>query len=109
MSEKLPPLNTADIEEPLRNPTFSAYIYIGEETDKGWLIAETIESLLPRLRTYLAANISLLDGIVEPDDRHAGIVFGWNEHPFSFLTRTQTEDFLEVFNEIKKAREKLQP
>lgn len=91
MAEKLPPLTADEIRKPLNDPTFTVYLYIGEESDDGWDNAVLAFGLLPRLRIYLVENISLIPEWVE-DESTKGVVFGYDDKPVRFLNQTEAED-----------------
>ena len=103
MAETLPPLTIDDIREPLKNKTFSVYLYIGNKGDEGWDNARLAFGLLPRLRIYLVKDVSLISEFVG-QKKPKGIVFGWTQTPKRLLNKKEAEDFKIVLKAIQKAR-----
>ena len=103
MAETLPPLTANDVQGPLVDPTFSVYMYVGEETDDGWENAMLAFGLLARLRIYLVKDISLINAWVG-QEKPAGIVFGWDDKPKRLLTQKEADDFKIVLKAIQEAR-----
>ncbi|MHC4119828.1 MAG: hypothetical protein ACYSWO_20215 [Planctomycetota bacterium] len=87
----------------LQDPTYSAYIYRGEEHDEGWQNANDAEALLGRLLIDLVADWSDYPNL-EVDENTRGIVFDWGGEPASFLDEAQTQDFRTVLKRISDAR-----
>ena len=52
MAESLPPMSMEDLDEALKNPHFSSYVYIGREDSEGWAVAKDLQFNLPALRIY---------------------------------------------------------
>jgi hypothetical protein len=102
--ETVPPLTEADLEQDLLNDTYSAYFYIGEETDVGWENAEIAFGLIPRLRIFLIKDISQITKWIGRK-RPAGVVFGWKDDLHKLLTQTEADDLKTVLQEINKSRE----
>jgi len=105
MAETLPPLTANDIRGPLKDPTFSVYLYVGSEEDIGWENAEIIFGLLSRLRTYLVKNINLIQEWVGTE-KPSGVVFGWDDKVAKLLNKEETDDLKTVLNAITEARKK---
>ncbi len=103
MAESLPPLTADDVEKDLQNPTFSAYIYIGAEADRGWQVAQVAFGLLPRLRIYRAAQPGLVSRWLH-DQTNRGIVFGFDAQPKRELSQADTDDVVAVLNAVNDAR-----
>jgi hypothetical protein len=106
MAETLPPLTAAAILEPLRNSTFSVYIYVGNTTDDGWKVAKIIFGLLSRIRVYCATDPSLVKEWApgQSETYSGGIVFGWGEEPVSYLTKKQADNLQATLEAIEAAR-----
>lgn len=104
MAETLPPLTSKDLALALKNPSFSVYLYIGKDTDKGWQVANAAFGVLPALRIYLVANRDLIQEWAG-GPRTTGVVFGYGPVPNRFLTPPESEDLLVVVDAIKAARE----
>ena len=103
MAETLPPLKAKHIKGPLKNKTFTVYIYIGEKGDDGWDNARLAFGLLPRLRIYLVKDVSLISEFVG-QKKPKGVVFGWDEKPKRLLNKKEADDFKIVLKAIQKAR-----
>src|SRR5262249_8866964 len=103
MPEKLPPLTTDDLKAALSNPTFSVYVYIGKEDDKGWAVAQAVFKLLPALRVYLVTSRPLVsDWTTDAGDR--AIVWGFGPKPKARLLKSEANDLLKVMAAITDAR-----
>ncbi len=103
MAETLPPLTAANVRGPLQDPTFSVYMYVGEETDEGWDNALLAFGLLARLRIYLVKDISLIKEWVG-QKKPRGVVFGWKDQPKRLLSKQEADDFKIVLTAIQEAR-----
>lgn len=103
MAETLPPLTADDIRGPLKDPTFSVYIYIGEKKDEGWDNARLAFEFRTRLRIYLVKDIALVKEWVG-QKKPKGIVFGWDDKPKRFLNKKEAENFKVVMKAIREAR-----
>ena len=103
MAETLPPLTADDVKGPLKDPTFTVYMYVGNESDEGWDIAQTAFEYVAKLRIYLVRDISLIKewvGLKRPK----GIVFGYDDQPQRFLNRQEADDLKTVLRAIRDAR-----
>lgn len=103
MAETLPPLTGEDIRGPLKDPTFTVYMYVGDEGDEGWDNALIAFGLLARLRIYRVIDISLIKEWTG-SKRPTGIVFGWDETPRRLLSKREAEDLRTVLTAIQDAR-----
>ena len=103
MAETIPPVMEADLEAALLNPTFSTYLYIGEETDLGWDNALTAFSLIPRLRIYLVKDNSQIKKWIGAK-RPAAVVFGWGAKFDRLLNQSEADDLKTVIDAINDAR-----
>lgn len=103
MAETLPPLTIDDIRGPLKNPTFSVYIYIGEKDEEGWESAEMAFKYRTRLRIYLVHDAGLVAEWTKQEDAK-GIVFGWDEKPKRILNKSEADDLKTVLKAIREAR-----
>ncbi len=103
MAETLPPLTADDVRGPLVDPTFSVYMYVGEETDDGWENALLAFGLLARIRIYLVKDISLIKEWVG-QKKPRGVVFGWDDKPKQLLNKQEADDFKIVLKAIEEAR-----
>lgn len=106
MAETLPPLDPSDIQAPLQNPTFSVYIYVGNETDSGWRVANIVYGLLARIRIYCITKPELArtwtpDGA---EDYEGGIVFGWGPTPVEYLSKRKAGNLEQTLKAIQAAR-----
>ena len=99
MAETLPHLTANDIRGPLNDPTFTVYLYIGEESDDGWDTAVLAFGLLPRLRIYLVKDVSLIGEFVG-QKRPKGVVFGYDDKPMRLLNQAEAEDAKTVLRAI---------
>jgi hypothetical protein len=104
--ETLPPLTVADLDAAFQNPTFSTYIFVGDEDDPGWDNAQIAFGLIPRLRIYRAERHNLLRPAWLNDGRPRGIVFDWKGNPVGFLTETEARDLKTVINGISASRQR---
>ena len=104
MAESIPPLTTNDVEKDINNPTFSVYIYIGQDTDSGWENAQIVFGLLPRLRIYRAAQGNVVSKWLS-DASKRGIVFGFDPEPRRLLSQAEADDLKAVLNAITSARD----
>jgi hypothetical protein len=106
MAESLPPLTIADLEESLKNPHFSSYVYIGPDDSEGWAIAVDMQFNLPALRIFR------VDATLETEIRNkyqvpagrVGVVFDWTTNVKKTLTAAQAEDFSALLDAINAAR-----
>src|SRR5690242_16680975 len=105
MAETIPPLLEGDLEAALLNPSFSTYLYIGEEADLGWDNAMTAFSLIPRLRIYLVKDASQIKKWIG-SKRPAGVVFGWGDKFDCLLNQSEADDLKTVIDAITEARKK---
>lgn len=103
MAETLPPLTAEGVRGPLKDPTFTVYMYVGDEDDEGWDNALIAFGLLARLRIYLVKDISLIKEWTGPKKPRA-VVFGWDETPKRFLGKREAEDLKTVLTAIQDAR-----
>jgi hypothetical protein len=104
MAETVPPLTADDIERDLINPTFAAYLYVGEETDPGWENAEIAFGLIPRLSIYLIKDRPAIAKWVG-NKKPAGVVFGWDDKVSRFLNAKEAADLKTVVLAIQEAME----
>ncbi len=103
MAETMPPVTAAELKVYLGNTSFSVYLYVGGEQDKGWEIAQIVYGMIPRLRIYLVKNVSMIEEWTK-DRHHRGIVFGWGPDPKAFLSLAQAEDLVFVMGQVNAAR-----
>lgn len=102
MAETLPPLTADDVKGPLKDPTFTVYMYVGNESDEGWDNALLAFGLLARLRIYLVKDISSIKEWVGTK-KPRGVVFGWDDIPVRFLNKAEAEDAKTVLKAIVEA------
>jgi hypothetical protein len=103
--ETLPPLTVTDLDTAFQNPTFSTYIFVGDENDAGWDNAQIAFGLIPRLRIYRAERDNLLRPAWLNAGHPRGIVFDWHGNPVRFLTASEARDLKVVINGIKASRQ----
>lgn len=107
MAESLPPMSMEDLDEALKNPHFSSYVYIGPEDSEGWAVAKDLQFNLPALRIYR------VDGTFESETRNkyqvpagrVGVVFDWTTNVKKTLTTAEAEVFSALLKAINAARE----
>lgn len=103
MAETLPPLTASDIRGPLGDTTFSVYLYIGNEEDKGWKYARLVFGLMAQLRIYLVKDIALIQEWVG-SEKPSGVVFGWDDKVARLLRKDEAEDLETVLDAVTRAR-----
>ncbi len=102
--ETLPPRTAADLERDFENPTFSTYVFIGDEDDKGWENAQLAFGLIPRLRIYRADRSDRLRDRWLGGGRPRGIAFDFVGNAVVHLSVTQARDLAQVVKAIETAR-----
>jgi len=103
MAETMPPVTADDLRKYLENESFSVYLYLGREADKGWKYARIVYGLLARLRIYLVEDPELVkEWTANRDPR--GVVFGWGPEPKRYLSGAEAEDLETFLEAITQAR-----
>lgn len=104
--ETLPPLTAEDLERDFKNPTFSTYVFIGDEDDKGWETAELAFGFITRLRIYRATQHALLRDRWLGGGRPKGIAFNWVGTAVVHLNAAEARDLASVTKAIETARKR---
>ncbi len=104
-----------DVEEALEAIDESVYIYVGEEEDEGWAAAQAAAGALVGLRTFRIAenDRDLIAHWIEtepvseenPVDEPAGIVFGYGEVPWAFLSWDQAQSSRKLMRWLRRAEQ----
>src|SRR4051812_45701036 len=102
--ETLPPLTVSDLELAFRNPTFSTYLFVGDETDEGWENAQIAFGLIPRLRVYRAKRHDLLREDWLGNGPPSGIAFDWEGRAVQRLDEREARDLKLVIRAIRESR-----
>lgn len=102
----LPPKTVDQVKSELADPRSSAYMYIGDGNDDAWLLAISIQGLLPALRLYRAAP-SVANEVRDAFSlslEHVGVCFGFSQEVKSKLSLTEAGSFSELRRAITDAR-----
>ncbi len=106
MSESLPPLTINQLIEALKNPHFSAYLYLGKEAEKGWKLALAAQKIVPALRVYRIApeKDNEIRSAFNLNSSCVGVIFGWDEKPKRCIESDLANDFLDLTEAIINAQ-----
>ncbi len=95
---------TADeLEAQLKNSNFTTYVYVGQESDRGWRVATTAAGLQAALLVFRAMNLTQVERWTGTATQVKGIVFGWSDKVVKLLNEEQADDLMEVLNANEEA------
>jgi hypothetical protein len=105
--------SVADVEKVLEAVDRSVYVYVGDERDEGWTAAEAAAGELAGLQIFLVGEADResvakwveVDPLLEenPVDEPCGIVFGYGDEPWVFLSWDQAQNAKRVLKWLRRA------
>jgi hypothetical protein len=107
--------SVADVDLALEAIDESVYLYIGDEHDEGWAAAEAAAGALAGLQIFLIAEADrdqvahwievepLLDE--NPVDEPSGVLFGYGEEPWVFLSWDQAQSAKKLLKWLRRAEQ----
>ena len=119
MAEKIiPPVSITELQDDIKDPTWSVYIVIGQQTDKAWETAVSICSLFARTHYYLVKDsVGVAQWLSESgvsgwpegtpwnNNTPVAITFGYQNTPVFYLNQTQAEGCFAVRDAHRRACE----